>query len=631
MGRETQLAATLSLLEAHGPRVLHLSGPAGIGKSALLARFTERARSEGTTVIRVDCRLTEPTPQGLLLAIAGAIGSETNTTEAIANRLRAVAGGVVIVLDGYELYGLMDAFLRQEFCPAIFEFTRVILSGQSPPSAPWLSTSEWHGAFQTIKLGPLTEVESFALLRELGVRPEAARRINSIARGHPLALIVAAQAETNSVSMRGEDAAAGAVMELVAQKYMARCADPLTREALEAASVVRRMTESMARAILPNRAPADVVDRLRSLPFVEVAADGLFVHDAVRDAISTSLLVTAPDRHRQYRMAAWQQLRADLIHVMPGMLWRHTADSLYLLQNYLIREGFFPSGYQAHAVEPARATDYASIFQFVDDNEGTDAAAALRAWWAHHPDAFRVCRDRDLETVGVSVIMKGTQLGEDAIAADPVAAAWAEDMRGGNRASRSLLIRRMLDHQEGEANSGSRGALGVDVKRTYMELRPTLRFVYLCGIDAANFDWCYPLGFEHLPALSRDIDGKLYHTFRLDMGPSSVDGWLNRVIAHELGLVDETPHWSFNADSLEIFIDGVPLALTPLEFGVMQTLHSRLGRAVSRADLVEEVWGYSTTATSNVVDATVLTLRRKLGPFSDAVETVRGVGYRLRR
>ena len=54
------------------------------------------------------------------------------------------------------------------------------------------------------------------------------------------------------------------------------------------------------------------------------------------------------------------------------------------------------------------------------------------------------------------------------------------------------------------------------------------------------------------------------------------------------------------------------------------------GKAVSRADLIREVWGFESDATSNVVDAVVATLRRKLGPRAQLIETVRGTGYRLR-
>jgi DNA-binding response OmpR family regulator len=51
---------------------------------------------------------------------------------------------------------------------------------------------------------------------------------------------------------------------------------------------------------------------------------------------------------------------------------------------------------------------------------------------------------------------------------------------------------------------------------------------------------------------------------------------------------------------------------------------------VSRVDLLSIVWGTEYDGGSNVVDVVVRTLRRKLGTSASRVETVRGVGYRLR-
>ena len=50
----------------------------------------------------------------------------------------------------------------------------------------------------------------------------------------------------------------------------------------------------------------------------------------------------------------------------------------------------------------------------------------------------------------------------------------------------------------------------------------------------------------------------------------------------------------------------------------------------SREDLLRQVWGWSFGGGSRTVDAHVLTLRQKLGDHADMIETVRGVGYRLR-
>lgn len=76
--------------------------------------------------------------------------------------------------------------------------------------------------------------------------------------------------------------------------------------------------------------------------------------------------------------------------------------------------------------------------------------------------------------------------------------------------------------------------------------------------------------------------------------------------------------------------DGEPLDLSPTEFALLQLLLRSPGRAFSRSYLIETVWGETYIGGDRSVDNAVLRLRKKLGPLGDAIETVWGVGYRLR-
>ncbi|HMM40395.1 MAG TPA: response regulator transcription factor [Thermomicrobiales bacterium] len=83
----------------------------------------------------------------------------------------------------------------------------------------------------------------------------------------------------------------------------------------------------------------------------------------------------------------------------------------------------------------------------------------------------------------------------------------------------------------------------------------------------------------------------------------------------------------------EARVGGEPVELTPLEFELLATLASRPGMVFSRAQLIERVWG-EFYGDERVVDVHVSNLRRKIEPNPAEpryVETVRGVGYRLRR
>jgi DNA-binding response OmpR family regulator len=68
--------------------------------------------------------------------------------------------------------------------------------------------------------------------------------------------------------------------------------------------------------------------------------------------------------------------------------------------------------------------------------------------------------------------------------------------------------------------------------------------------------------------------------------------------------------------------------LTAREFALAETLLRHPGQVLSREQLLSHVWGYDFDPGSNVVDVYIRYLRRKLG--DDVIETVRGMGYRLR-
>ena len=75
---------------------------------------------------------------------------------------------------------------------------------------------------------------------------------------------------------------------------------------------------------------------------------------------------------------------------------------------------------------------------------------------------------------------------------------------------------------------------------------------------------------------------------------------------------------------------GTPVALTSREFALVLRLARRAGEVVSRTDLLGHVWETKFDPGSNLVEVHVSRVREKLGPFAWMIETVRGVGYRLR-
>lgn len=80
----------------------------------------------------------------------------------------------------------------------------------------------------------------------------------------------------------------------------------------------------------------------------------------------------------------------------------------------------------------------------------------------------------------------------------------------------------------------------------------------------------------------------------------------------------------------QVAIDGEPIILTATEFKLLVELIRNRGKVLTRDQLLDRVWGYHFEGYARTVDTHVRRLRQKLAAYSHWVETVRGVGYRLR-
>jgi two-component system OmpR family response regulator len=82
----------------------------------------------------------------------------------------------------------------------------------------------------------------------------------------------------------------------------------------------------------------------------------------------------------------------------------------------------------------------------------------------------------------------------------------------------------------------------------------------------------------------------------------------------------------------EVRVGGQEVRLTTREFQILEMLMRNAGRVVTRSMLLEGVWDYRFDPQTNIVDQHVSRLRQKLGEdaAANAIETVRGVGYRIR-
>lgn len=628
VGREDELRLLMQCSDGSGPLLTWIHGIAGVGKSALLQEFSSRAASIAVRTIQLDCRFIEPTVSGFLAQMQAVAGCPIASLEEAASALSS-GTPTVLVLDGYESLRLLDCWIRQEFLPALSDPLRIILCGRFGPGPGWTTSLAWRGLMRTIQLHPFSERESLELLDHSGVDLDTARLLHRLTKGHPLALMLAGQAGNSFGTYAARDDGGGLFQQLV-QLYLAEVTDRELRRAVEAISVVRRTTQSLLAALLPDMDSRSLYQRLEDLSITEPTSDGLMIQEQVQHAISAWLRSSDPQRYRSYRRAALRQLQSESIGVNRSELWRYTADLLYLVQNPNVREAFFPTGAQSLSVEQARPEDWESILSIAQTHETPSAVAALEQWWELMRDSFHVLRDGSGAIRGFYLKTDWHQVRGTRPVADPMMESWLRHLRTRpiGKDETAIFIRRWLDESVGELPSPVQAASWLDVKRPYIELRPFLRRCYVAACNLPVYEPIVgPLGFRVVQGGSVAFDGRACHLAFLDFGPNSIEGWLSH-LAGEPGFEQDD---IVDSTARELTIEGTRVTLTALEFGVFTFLRRREGKPASRAELLAHVWEQRSDTSSNVVDVVVRSLRRKLGHHGTMIATVRGVGYRFQK
>jgi DNA-binding response OmpR family regulator len=85
-----------------------------------------------------------------------------------------------------------------------------------------------------------------------------------------------------------------------------------------------------------------------------------------------------------------------------------------------------------------------------------------------------------------------------------------------------------------------------------------------------------------------------------------------------------------NLEAHSVSCGALELELTPSEFKLLAALMSNPGRVLSRERLIDLVQGQGVAVVDRAIDTHIFGLRKKLGDCADVVETIRGVGYRVR-
>ncbi len=108
--------------------------------------------------------------------------------------------------------------------------------------------------------------------------------------------------------------------------------------------------------------------------------------------------------------------------------------------------------------------------------------------------------------------------------------------------------------------------------------------------------------------------------------------------SHDHGDQDEPPEqetirlhsMTIHRGRHQVLVEGRQVHLTATEFTILELLASRPGWVFTRQQIIDTIRGYDYLITPRAVDVQIFGLRKKLGPTGSCIETVRGIGYRMK-
>jgi hypothetical protein len=547
VGREGEVELFLEVLERarETPQVLYVSGPGGVGKTALLDACRGEALARGLSVVSLDGRELAPTPAAVLESMAESLGVASGGSPIDVPEGRSL----VVLVDGYEHLAPLDGWFREHLLPRLPATTLTVLADRAPPTPQWRADPAWSETLRVISLRNLSADAAYAYLQLRGVDADRFAEVAALTYGHPLALSLVCD-----VIVRAPDIVLPSLPDDVVRGLLDRMVSTVPsaahRRTLEIAALARVTNEDVLRHTLSDASQAhELFEWLARLSFVEPTPDGVSPHDLVRDLLDSELRWRDRAGYREVFRALQEYLLRQIRDTSGREQQRGIVDLKFCFRSLRSVMSPVPWGdWGDHYPDPARADDREAILDLVRSAEGAQSGVLAEHWLDRQPEGFHVIRGPGERVRGVVAVLDLTAAGPAMRAVDPgAAAAWrfveqTVPPRPGDTVTQCRFVVDKMAYQEPSPTLNAVPILTLQRQLTIPHL--AYDFVTLAEPDRWE-EYFLAADLPRARGADFDVDGRRYglfaHDFRAVPVEAMVRRWTERALADDALLTPVDP------------------------------------------------------------------------------------------
>jgi hypothetical protein len=521
--------------------LLYIFGPGGIGKTSLLAEFSESCNRAQVQAALLDARNIEPTPDAFLSTLQNAMGLETR--DEVFGVLGSTPRLYVILIDTSEKLAPLDDWLREIFLPELSGNVFVVLAGRNPLSPAWRADAGWQAYLRVLALRNLSPPESQLYLARRQISADQHKAVLDFTHGHPLALSLVADVLSLRPNVRFSPEDAPDVIKTLLEQFVQQVPGPAHRAALEACAMAHLTTESLLGEMLNISDVHDLFEWLRGLSFIESGRMGLFPHDLAREALIADVRWRNPDwyaelhrRARAYYTKRLQQTRGEEQR-------RVLFEDIFLHRDNPVVRPFFEWQTSGGALtDTAQPTDIPVLVEMVKRHEGEASARIASYWFSRRLENVLVFRDAQQQVIGFVMMLALHSLTPGEREEDPaVKAAWTYLQRHAPlRANeRTTHFRFWMASDTYQTVSAIQSLIFINIVQHYLTT-PGLAFTFS---PCADPDFWAPVftyaDLARIPEADYQVGGRGYGVYGHDWRVVPPPAWLELLAEREIAVNPE--------------------------------------------------------------------------------------------